>query len=107
MTPNVAPGRLERAVLAMHGRPSPGYLALVALAVGLAGFGGYAYSLIFRGGLYHTGLGRPVGWGNLICNFVFWVGIAHCGTLISAILFLFRARFRLSLIHISEPTRPY
>jgi len=43
-----------------------------------------------------------VGWGNLICNFVFWVGIAHCGTLISAILFLFRARFRTAVYRVAE-----
>jgi molybdopterin-containing oxidoreductase family membrane subunit len=102
MTPTIAPGRFERTVLAIHGRPGPGYLAVLALAVGLAGFGGYAFSLIFRFGLHYTGLGRPVGWGNLICNFVFWVGIAHCGTLISAILFLFRARFRTAVYRVAE-----
>ena len=36
------------------------------------------------------GLNNPVGWGFAIVNFVFWVGIGHAGTLISAILFLFR-----------------
>ena len=34
------------------------------------------------------GLNNPVGWGYAIVNFVFWVGIGHAGTLISAILFL-------------------
>jgi molybdopterin-containing oxidoreductase family membrane subunit len=103
MTPqHPGPGPLELAVLAIHRRPGPGYLALLALAVGLAGFGGYAFALIFQGGLHYTGLGRPVGWGNLICNFVFWVGIAHCGTLVSAILFLFRARFRTAVYRVAE-----
>ena len=102
MTPTVLPGRLERAVLEIHERTGPGYLVVVALAAGLAGFGGYAFVLIFQGGLHYTGLGRPVGWGNLICNFVFWVGIAHCGTLISAILFLFRARFRTAVYRVAE-----
>jgi molybdopterin-containing oxidoreductase family membrane subunit len=41
-------------------------------------------------------------WGNLITDFVFWVGIAHSGTLISAILFLFRARFRTAVYRVSE-----
>jgi len=102
MTPATSQGRLERTVLAIHGPPGPVYLALVALSAGLAAFGGYAFSLIFRYGLHYTGLGRPVGWGNLICNFVFWVGIAHCGTLISAILFLFRARFRTAIYRVAE-----
>jgi len=102
MTPPVLPGRLERAVRAIHRRTGPGYLLVVALAAGLAGFGGYAFFLIFQGGLHYTGLGRPVGWGTLICNFVFWVGIAHCGTLISAILFLFRARFRTAVYRVAE-----
>ena len=38
------------------------------------------------------GLNRTVGWGFDITNFVFWVGIGHAGTLISAVLFLFRQR---------------
>jgi molybdopterin-containing oxidoreductase family membrane subunit len=40
------------------------------------------------------GLNQPSGWGTDITNFVFWVGIGHAGTLISAILFLFRHFFR-------------
>ncbi|MDX1547504.1 MAG: hydrogenase, partial [Rhodothermales bacterium] len=39
----------------------------------------------------------PVGWGWPIVNFVFWVGIGHAGTLISAILFLFRQKWRTSI----------
>jgi molybdopterin-containing oxidoreductase family membrane subunit len=41
-----------------------------------------------------TGLSVPVGWGTYITNFVFWIGIAHAGTLISAILYLFRTKWR-------------
>lgn len=41
-----------------------------------------------------TGLSIPVGWGVYITNFVWWIGIAHSGTLISAILFLFGTRWR-------------
>jgi Ni/Fe-hydrogenase subunit HybB-like protein len=44
-----------------------------------------------------TGLTNPVGWGTFITTFVFWVGIGHAGTLISAILFLFRAPWRQSI----------
>src|SRR5262249_60173764 len=45
-------------------------------------------------GLGVTGYTRPAMWAIYITNFVFWVGIAHSGTLISAILFLFRAGCR-------------
>jgi len=44
----------------------------------------------------------PVGWGWPIVNFVFWVGIGHAGTLISAILFLFRQRWRTSINRAAE-----
>ncbi len=44
----------------------------------------------------------PVGWGFPIVNFVFWVGIGHAGTLISAILFLFRQRWRTSINRFAE-----
>ena len=49
-----------------------------------------------------AGYSHPVLWGVYITNFVFWVGIAHSGTLISAVLFLFRARFRMSIYRIAE-----
>lgn len=45
-------------------------------------------------GMGHSGLNSPVYWGVYITDFVFWVGIGHAGTLISAILFLFRAKWR-------------
>jgi Ni/Fe-hydrogenase subunit HybB-like protein len=48
------------------------------------------------------GLNNPVGWGWAIVNFVFWVGIGHAGTLISAILFLFRQNWRTSINRSAE-----
>ena len=48
------------------------------------------------------GLNVPVGWGWDIVNFVFWIGIGHAGTLISAILFLFRQRWRTSINRFAE-----
>ena len=48
------------------------------------------------------GVSVPVGWGWAIVNFVFWVGIGHAGTLISAILFLFRQRWRTSINRFAE-----
>jgi Ni/Fe-hydrogenase subunit HybB-like protein len=59
------------------------------------------------GHLFLTGTGvwgnnNPVYWGWPIVNFVFWVGIGHAGTLISAILFLFRQQWRTSINRFAE-----
>lgn len=48
------------------------------------------------------GVNIPIGWGFAIINFVFWVGIGHAGTLISAILFLLRQRWRTSINRFAE-----
>ena len=48
------------------------------------------------------GLNNPVGWGWAIVNFVWWVGIGHAGTLISAILFLFRQDWRTAINRFAE-----
>src|SRR5690625_7206749 len=49
-----------------------------------------------------TGKRNPVGWGAYITTFGFWVGIAHSGTLVSAVLLLFRAHWRQSIYRIAE-----
>ena len=53
-------------------------------------------------GLGMTGLRTPQYWALYITDFVFWIGIGHAGTLISAILFLFRARWRTSIFRAAE-----
>jgi molybdopterin-containing oxidoreductase family membrane subunit len=53
-------------------------------------------------GLAVAGLLHPVMWGTYIATFVFWIGIAHSGTLMSAILFIFRAHWRASIARIAE-----
>ncbi len=82
--------------------PGLGWAVLMLLALSCLGIGIYSYSFIVRFGMQYTGLNRPVGWGVLITDFVFWVGIAHSGTLISAVLFLFRARFRTAVYRAAE-----
>ncbi len=69
-----------------------------SLALILLGSIGY---LVYEGvGIW--GLNVPVAWGWAIVNFVFWVGIGHAGTLISAILFLFRQQWRTSINRFAE-----
>src|SRR5690554_2676146 len=53
-------------------------------------------------GIGTSGISHPVGWGVFIINFVFWIGIGHAGTLISAILFLFRQNWRTAINRSAE-----
>ena len=64
----------------------------------LSSFWGYQISR----GLGVAGVMHPVVWGTYLVNFVFWVGIAHSGTLISAILYLLRAPWRTAIARSSE-----
>ena len=75
-------------------------VALLLLAIALWGL--YAYSLQLKYGLGVTGLNRPVFWGFYITNFVFFIGISHAGTLISAILRLCRAEWRRPITRMAE-----
>jgi molybdopterin-containing oxidoreductase family membrane subunit len=72
------------------------------MAISLVGLAVVAFLLQIVFGLGWAGLTNPVGWGTFITTFVFWVGIGHAGTLISAILYLFRAGFRTSIYRVSE-----
>lgn len=69
------------------------FMTLGALLL-IAGAGILAWTYQTEVGLGVTGINHPVGWGTYITNFVFWVGIAHSGTLISAVLFLAHSKWR-------------
>jgi molybdopterin-containing oxidoreductase family membrane subunit len=71
-----------------------------AFVVGAAGLLAWAYQL--RRGMGVTGLDRPVFWGFYIVDFVFWIGISHAGTLISAILRLTDAAWRKPVTRAAE-----
>ncbi len=78
----------------LEGKPTPlwymGFgIALVMLFLGLAAIG---YQVLT--GIGTWGLNPTVGWAFDITNFVFWIGIGHAGTLISAVLLIFRQRWR-------------
>jgi len=64
--------------------------------------GAGALGWTFYKGIGVWGNNQPVGWGFDIVNFVFWVGIGHAGTLISAILFLLRQRWRTGIARFAE-----
>ena len=62
--------------------------------------GGAAWTYQIHEGLGVAGYNPPVMWGVYIITFVFWIGIGHAGTLISAILYLFRAGFRTTIYRV-------
>ncbi len=72
-------------------------ITLTMLAIGVIAIG---LSFYYGTGLW--GNNNPVGWGLPIVNFVFWVGIGHAGTLISAILFLLRQKWRNGIARFAE-----
>ena len=62
----------------------------------------YALAVLVVRGVGIWGINAPVGWGFAIVNFVWWVGIGHAGTLISAILLLLRQQWRTSINRFAE-----
>jgi Ni/Fe-hydrogenase subunit HybB-like protein len=62
----------------------------------------YAIGVLFFRGIGVWGVNEPVGWGFAIVNFVWWIGIGHAGTLISAILLLLRQEWRTSINRFAE-----
>ncbi|WP_413587312.1 NrfD/PsrC family molybdoenzyme membrane anchor subunit [Bdellovibrio sp. HCB274] len=64
------------------------YIVILACVVGI--------------GIGLLGVTHPVFWGTMIVTFVFWIGIGHAGTLISAVLFLFRQKWRTSVARTAE-----
>ncbi len=85
-------------------RPQPPKAWWIAFSIASLGtitlFAMVAYLLWVGIGVW--GVMIPVGWGFAIVNFVFWVGIGHAGTLISAILFLLRQKWRTSINRFAE-----
>jgi molybdopterin-containing oxidoreductase family membrane subunit len=75
-------------------------VTLCVFVVGAAGLAAWVYQL--RRGMGVTGLQRPVFWGFYIVDFVFWIGISHAGTLISAILRLTDAAWRKPVTRAAE-----
>jgi molybdopterin-containing oxidoreductase family membrane subunit len=71
-------------------------------ALSVLGLGAVATAYQLRVGIGTWGLNNTVGWAFDITNFVFWIGIGHAGTLISAILFLFRQKWRTSINRSAE-----
>lgn len=86
----------------LEGRPTPLWWISFLVAVSFLLLGVAAVSYEIATGIGTWGVNRTVGWAVPITSFVFWIGIGHAGTLISAILFLLRQRWRTSVNRSAE-----
>jgi len=100
--PTLTADDINHRVLDPIRKPGIGFYLLMLLFLSFVAFGLTCLGLQIFKGLGLAGINNPVGWGIYLVNFVFWVGIAHSGTLISAILYLFRSRWRTSVNRIAE-----
>ena len=82
--------------------PSKAWVVALGIALITLGFGVYCVGRLVWDGIGMWGLNKTVGWAWDITNFVWWVGIGHAGTLISAILLLFRQKWRTSINRAAE-----
>ena len=89
-------------VIRMLEPPGMGWFALLLTCMSLVAVGGACWGYQIIDGMGRAGIAHPIMWGVYITNFVFWVGIAHSGTLISAVLYLFRAKFRQPIYRLAE-----
>jgi len=83
-------------------KPDKKYYIALAVTLTMLMIGGVGLLASFYYGTGLWGNNNPVGWGLPIVNFVFWVGIGHAGTLISAILFLLRQKWRNGIARFAE-----
>src|SRR4051812_20286965 len=89
------------AIVLARGTHPAWYLAF-GLAGGLLTLLMYAVGYLVLRGVGIWGVNVPVGWGFAIINFVWWIGIGHAGTLISAILLLLKQKWRNSINRFAE-----
>ena len=79
-----------------------GWIGMLVIALGIAGMLQMALGWLLIKGIGIWGNNIPVGWAFDIINFVWWIGIGHAGTLISAILLLFKQQWRMSISRFAE-----
>ena len=86
----------------VEGRPTKSWMLAMAVSITVLLIGTYCVVMLLWEGVGVWGLNKTVGWAWDITNFVWWVGIGHAGTLISAILLLFRQKWRMSINRAAE-----
>lgn len=86
----------------LESKPDKKFYIALSITLSMLGLFVTGLGLTFYYGIGMWGNNIPVGWAFDIVNFVFWVGIGHAGTLISAILFLFRQKWRTGIARFAE-----
>ena len=86
----------------LDSKPDKKFLLALSVSGSALALGAICVLMTFYFGIGLWGNNQPVGWGFDIVNFVFWVGIGHAGTLISAILFLLRQKWRTGIARFAE-----
>ena len=86
----------------LESKPNKKFYIALSITLSMTGLLVIGLVLTFYYGIGMWGNNIPVGWAFDIVNFVFWVGIGHAGTLISAILFLFRQKWRTGIARFAE-----
>lgn len=102
LTGPVTYAEVDETVLRMLEPPKAGWYLMLLTCMTLVAIGAGCWAYQILTGMGVSGIAHPIAWGVYITNFVFWVGIAHSGTLISAVLFLFRAKFRQPIYRLAE-----
>ena len=92
----------DAALLAPIENPGKSFYYIVGVLLVIISYTGFVYFRQLWFGLGVTGMAQPVTWGFYIINFVFFIGISHAGTLISAILRLSKAEWRRPITRMAE-----
>lgn len=106
--PIIAPGHSYASVtdkissIVLNKKIGKGWLTGLLISFGLASLLLLSVTYVLIKGLGVWGVNVPVGWGFAIINFVWWIGIGHAGTFISAILLLLRQEWRTSINRFAE-----
>ena len=96
------PGVTNRVSGIVERKTPPAWLYIFGITFSMLMILGGSLTDLVGKGIGEWGLNHPVGWAWDITGFVFWIGIGHAGTLISAILFLFRQKWRTSINRAAE-----
>jgi Ni/Fe-hydrogenase subunit HybB-like protein len=106
--PLIAPGQTFESItgtitnVVLSGNQPLAWFAVVSIGFMIMGMLGMAITYLLLKGVGIWGINIPVGWGFAIINFVWWIGIGHAGTLISAILLLLKQGWRTSINRSAE-----
>ena len=102
ITATKSTAQLNDEMLSSMRAPTWRWYALAFFLGAVVAWGLYAFTYMVTTDMSCTGLDRPVMWGIFIVSFVFWVGLSHSGTMVSAILRLSRASWRRPILRAAE-----